>query len=329
MKESGLRAVKPVRMSNFAVVTATSAEYFYFAQGLILSLKERPETADIPICVFDLGLNDEQLRWLADVVQHVRKVEWECDFPGRDELPEHFKNLVARPHIPRYFPEYEIVMWMDADTWVQRPETLDLFRRGASNKGFAVVPEVHPCYAGCLNRSSALRELAYKSYETAFGAEVASKYQSNAIINTGVWAMHRDSPLRPLWIENLKNALQRTHYFMVEEMSFNYALYDNLDKFFPEYVQLLPATCNWMCHQALPMFDEASGLFVAPNLPHDPINVVHRTSDELKGRGKVTLRTVQGNTHASSLEYRNGEYSRQKIAFAGWQAKDSDWAARG
>jgi hypothetical protein len=62
-------------------------------------------------------------------------------------------------------------------------------------------------------------------------------------------------------------------------------------------IALLPATCNWICSLAPPMWDRDRCQLVEPHLPHAPIGLVH-----LAGlTGPVTLRTLSGDEIQSSL----------------------------
>jgi hypothetical protein len=313
--------------ARFAMVTASSEQYFYYAQGLILSLREKPQGADAPICFFDLGCNARQLDWLRAHVNCIAVPEWDFDFPARATTKDYRKAGFVRPYLCRYFPDYDIHLWMDSDTWVQDYRAVERYFEGARSKGFAVAPELHPAYAGCTHRSAQLRQFMYESYEAPYGREIAERYHNYAVLNTGVFAMHRDSPLRPIWIERLSEGLQRSQHFMIDLVSINLALYENYERFYPDQVEYLPASCNWMSHQALPLFDEETKQFVDPQVPHDPIGVMHRTSDDLKRLGRVELRTLQGHRMHSSLEYRDGAYSAEKPAdFKGWQ--DKGWAMK-
>jgi hypothetical protein len=314
--------------NKFAVVTGADSGYFYFAQGLISSIRDKPEGKAASICFLDFGCSEEELAWLAKDGIAVARANWDFDFPGRDAMPEYFKAMTARPHLPEYFSGYDVLVWMDADSWLQDWSGLELYITGAARKGFAVTPEVHASYAGCLNRSSALRRFIYDKYEAAFGRAIAEQFQSNAVINTGVCGMHRNSELRQVWIETLSRGLQHARHYMVELLAMNLTLYQNFERFFPAHVALLPPVCNWMCHQSLPVLDEESGLLRSPTPPHEVISVVHRTTDVLKRQGAVDIRTLAGGTVKSTLEYADGAYSNRRPPIASWQ-EDSGWAVSG
>jgi hypothetical protein len=313
---------------NFAIVTGADSNYFYFAQGLIRSIRDKKEGKAAPICFLDFGCNEVELAWLTNTDIAVRKATWDFEFPGRDVMPEYFKAMTARPHLPEYFADYDILVWMDADSWLQDWRGLELYVAGAARKGFSVTPEVHASYAGCLNRGNALRRFIYDKYESAFGRVTAELLECNAVLNTGVCGMHRHSELRQVWIKNLSTGLKHAQHYMVELLSMNLALYQNFERFFPAHVDLLPPFCNWMCHQSLPILDEETGLLRSPTPPHEVISVIHRTTDVLKRQGEVEICTLAGGTFNSTLEYANGTYSDRRPAIPTWQ-QDSGWAVGG
>ena len=314
--------------NSFAIVTGANTAYFYFAQGLVSSIRDKDEGKEVPICFLDFGCNEEELAWLKKRGIVVAKAAWDFDFPGRDAMPEYFKAMTARPHLPEYFTGYDVLVWMDADTWLQDWSGLELYIRGAARKGFAVTPELHASYAGCLDRGNALRRFIYDKYEAAFGRAIAERFQSCAVLNTGVCGMHRDSELRQVWIETLSTGLKHAQHYMVELLSMNLALYQNFERFFPAHIDLLPPFCNWMCHQSLPTLDEGTGLFRSPTPPHEVISIIHRTTDVLKRQGEVEISTLTGGTTKSGLEYADGAYSNRKPVIDSWQ-QGSGWAVGG
>jgi hypothetical protein len=71
--------------------------------------------------------------------------------------------------------------------------------------------------------------------------------------------------------QRLSEAIRRgvfTHF--TEQTALNVAIYTQ--KTWPCF---LPPRFNWICFHALPGFDERSGLYVEPELPHDEIGIMH------------------------------------------------------
>ena len=54
-------------MGNTTTITsACTSEFFHFMQGMVLSVREKPEGKSIDISVLDLGMSSEQLEWMED-----------------------------------------------------------------------------------------------------------------------------------------------------------------------------------------------------------------------------------------------------------------------
>ena len=58
---------------KITIASASSAEYFHFLQGMVLSVRDNPQSKDIDISLYDLGLTDEQLAWLDGYVNNIVK----------------------------------------------------------------------------------------------------------------------------------------------------------------------------------------------------------------------------------------------------------------
>ena len=71
---------------------------------------------------------------------------WDIDLGSRMELAPHLRAMTARPFLNRYFPDWDIIIWLDADIWVQTPEALLIYVQGAMELGFAATPEVDRSY---------------------------------------------------------------------------------------------------------------------------------------------------------------------------------------
>ena len=81
-------------MSGFAIATAGDDKYLSILQGLIRSIRTKPQGREVPIVVLDLGFSAESRDWLAG--QRVRCVTPDWDYPFKQPMPEYFKAMVSR-----------------------------------------------------------------------------------------------------------------------------------------------------------------------------------------------------------------------------------------
>jgi hypothetical protein len=284
-------------MPTSILITAADANFFELVRGTLLSIREKPLGRKAALGFFDLGCTAEQLQWLRNHVDFIEQPEWEFEFPGRDQAQEHLKGLLARPFLRKYFPDFELYFWIDADAWVQDWSAVELFLQGAQLRGAALVPEID---RGYLVQYGGLPEWwghVYNFYEPVFGADIARKLSSYPLLNAGVFSLHQDAPHWLEWAEYIRMGVQRSHTTMTDQMALNVALYGRglLDK-----TELLPAWCNWTCHFGLPIWDKRDRRLVEPHLPHTPIGILHLTH---KKHDRVRLPTTDGDVVDVSLRY--------------------------
>ncbi len=279
------------------IITAADANYFELVRGTILSVREKPEGANVAIGFFDLGCTSEQLQWLETQVNIIQTPDWDFDFPGKNEAPHYLKGLLARPCLRRYFPNFDIYLWIDADAWVQDWQAVELFVKGAVKRGLAVVPELDRGYYLAYGKLPWYWEFVYRDYQAVFGEEVAKQLHSYPTLNAGVFALHKDAPHWELWAEYLEEGLQRHVSLMTDQIALNRLVYGT-EMF--DRTEMLPARCNWSCNFGLPVWDKQQACFVEPYLPHGAIGILHITGHK---HDLVKLATTDGNQVEISLRY--------------------------
>jgi predicted O-methyltransferase YrrM len=279
------------------IITAADANYFELVRGTILSVREKPEGENVAIGFFDLGCTPEQLQWLKTQVNFIQKPDWDFDFPGKNEAPHYLKGLLARPFLRRYFPNFDIYLWIDADAWVQDWQAVKLLVKGAAKRGLAVVPELDRGYYLAYGKLPWYWQFVYRDYQAAFGEEVAQQLHSYPTINAGIFALQKDAPHWETWAEYLEQGLQRHVSLMTDQIALNRLVYgtEMFDK-----TEMLPARCNWSCNFGLPVWDKHQACFVEPYLPQEAIGILHITGHK---HDLVKLATTDGNQIEISLRY--------------------------
>jgi predicted O-methyltransferase YrrM len=260
-------------------------------------VREKPEGENVAIGFFDLGCTPQQLQWLETQVNIIQKPDWDFDFPGRNEAPEHLKGLLVRPCLRKYFPNFDIYLWIDADAWVQDWRAINLLVEGASRRGLAIVPEVHRASLQQYGQLPQFWQWVYQQYEANFGEEVANKLYSYPILNAGVFALRKDALHWEIWAEKLNQGLQKSGCVMTDQFALNLAVYSG--ELF-NLTEMLPAWCNWIFN-GFPVWDKQRGCFVEPYLPQEAIGILH-----LAGRqqfDRVQLMATDGDILETSVRY--------------------------
>jgi hypothetical protein len=278
-----------------AIITAADHTYYPFLDDLLSSIdKQRPD-ASIDVCVLDGGLTAEEKASLSPRVARLHTPGWDIDFPARPTTPNYFQTVLARPFLPRHFPEYDRYIFLDADLWLQDWNAIALLLLASERDVMAIVPEIHRSYAHNYRQNQHVLFNVYKHYQQSFGETIAKTMLSLPVINSGVWAMKRDLPFWAEWATLLDRGIQQHAGPLVEQCALNIAIYTGKIGYYP-----LPPWCNWMCGQSTPLFNPATGLFHEPLLPHDQLSILHLT--EIKARD-IPIDCLDGTTRQMRLTF--------------------------
>ena len=259
-------------------IVATSADqrYFELAQGCIRSISDKPQRKQVALAFLDTGCTPQQRAWIDQRVDFVREPTWHFGLDTVAGLPGHLRGILARPFLQQYFPGFENYLWLDADAWLQDWSAIELLIQGATlRQGIALVPEVD---RGSLRQYGGLPaywQLAFQWYRDAFGEQVAHRLCNFPMLNAGVFALQSQAPHWRAWQNALQLAIRSQCTVMTDQLALNYAVYQH--GLF-EYTELLPAWCNWTCHNGFPSWDEERQLLIEPYLPHTVIGICHLTT---------------------------------------------------
>ena len=294
---------------NFTIVCAADRNYFDLLKGLIDSIQDKPEGQSVPISVLDLGFTEEQRSWLDTWVAHRVEPTWDFDVPAKFEAPSHFRALLARPYLPRYFPGYDVYHFIDADAWVQDWSAVEIYVEAARSGKLAITPQIDRAYNTNYKRPKRLgRTQNFKSFKWSYGWKTADRLGRNPILNAGIFALAHDAPHWSLWADAIKRALNRKtllprkgwpllHFKLVEQTALNSVVFGDKAP-----AAFLPATCNWFCALAAPMADTQSGLLVEPNEPFTPLGIIHLAGEDFQNHD-FTLKTTTGGQITTRLRY--------------------------
>jgi hypothetical protein len=252
-------------------ITGGDAAYFDLMRDCISSLRATAEGRAMTLGVLDCGLTDEQRTWCKAQGATLVAPQWDFDFPGRAKLKDGYKALTARPFLPRYFPGFDLYLWIDGDCWVQQGDALDLFLRAARTGALAVAPEIHRSMRHYRHAWKEFSSINGAAYAAAFDQATADRLIRYPLINAGVFALRHDAPHWAGWAALLGAALQRSAD-MTDQITLNVLVYDQGFACEP-----LPSRCNWPVHHATPAWDAERALFVEPAMPYEPLAILHHT----------------------------------------------------
>lgn len=274
-----------------AIATAANEKYRGILEGLVRSIRSHRQSDDIPIVVLDLGLSDETRAWLAK--HNARCVVPEWDFAFDRPMPEYFKAMVSRPHLPKYIPEAETIIWLDADTWIQDWRSIELLCHGAEASGFAIVPELDRSYTPIYDGGPYINH-QFAWFRDCFNEELARQLCYYPLINCGVFAAKSNAPHWEAWASTLAQSFRKTVLFISEQTALNVVLRTS-----GLPVSLLPATCNWICYRAQPFCTADGQKLLDPQVPHEPLGIVHLAGYSYDKKDDPLLLQVPGGGQVS------------------------------
>jgi hypothetical protein len=282
-------------VAKLILVSGSDAAYFPLLKDWLTCIKSLPELAHYDIGILNIGLTAEQVEWLRGQGAQVVVPDWEFNFPDRDRMPPVLRAMAAKPVLPKYFPGHEIIVWLDADIWIQEPRYALLYCIGAEGHGLTVTPELDRTYPTLYGGKHPVLLQHHSAYYQCFGRHVADFLIGYPIINSGAFGIHRDHPIWKRWAQRLSETYTNAVLFHAEQAALNHAVYHELEAMRPH---LLPSLANWICAVSLPMWSRELRKLVEPALPHDPIGVIHLTSVR-----KATIRTIDNTNIEVLLTY--------------------------
>jgi hypothetical protein len=284
--------------TNYAVVSASSAEYFPLLKGLLTSVRKL--MGKVPVHVLDVGMTPAMLEELHDDGVQTVIPDWDIKLTrknlilrhgGRGRVPDSFRACTAQPFLPKYVRGYDILFWIDADCWVQDPSAVDLAIRTSSDGTMAIALEASHCYPAPYWRL----KTHIPEFVRAFGFRDGLFLARKLTANVGVIALRSDAPHWELWQRRTQRAMRIPHA-RSQQMAMQYVVY--IDK---APTAFLPASCNWQSWEATPQFDETTGLLVEPQPPYSTIGIMHNAQAD-KNLG-FTVKTRQGNVLQGTMRY--------------------------
>ena len=292
-------------MPKTIIISASTGAYFPLLDEMLSSLEPAAKRDGMDIGILDLGLGEGQRQNLRQRNVLMAVPPWDYDLSRFTQPPPpHFKAMTARPHLPKYFPGYEMYMWIDADCWVQRWDAAQLYLAAAATKGFACTPECDRSYVPFLTEMSVLA-FALKCFRGSVDENAALSLAQFPMINSGVFAARADAPHWEKWSMALGEALGKRNEadFFVEQTALNIVVRTGRLA-----TALLPSWCNWICHRALPICTADGSTFLDPQPPHQPLGIIHLTGNFKTGLWN--LRSVLGDSRECSLRFGASRGSR-------------------
>ncbi len=294
-------------MKKVIFVSSADSNYFPLLAEWVHSIQRFPESAGMDIGILNAGMKSEELDYLRSQGCIVVEAEWPIPLsPRRIKGREFLKSCICRPFLPEYFPGYETICWMDADTWVQRWDVIPYFLKAAQNGNMALTAQVDRAHPRQI-RVKWLGLIPVKisgfyisNAKKSLGMGMAKKLYPYSIMLAGMFAMRSDAPHWKRWQELLRKTLRKGNIFTAEQLTLGVLCH--VEKY---PVDILPAWMHWLC--TYPTFwDDESKMFTECYTPHEKIGVLHLSGvDEMRlnRQEKMSFKTQKGDSIEQSFRY--------------------------
>ena len=298
-------------MKENVIVSLADSNYFELLNELIDSIKSFDENNNVALCILDAGLKKNQVDILSKKVDKIKKANWDIEVPSFKVMgKEWLKSQVSRAFLPQYFPGFKKYLWIDADSWVNSWESIDLYFKGSDNNKLSISTSADRSYGRVLRAEWLIGSLAriksqnYKHAKSSgFSEKVARTVALKPHLNIGVFCLNEKAPHWEVWKKNLKIALNSGKIFGSEQIAMNITVYvNNLD------VEILPAYCNWTLVDKM-KFDIKNNTFVEPYLPNHKIGIIHlagkNNNDVRLNKNLLSdVKTLEGEIIKKSLRFK-------------------------
>jgi hypothetical protein len=300
-------------MNKITFISSADSNYYPMLREWIHSIRRFSQSADMDICILDVGMSEEQVETIRPLVNDIKTADWPSKIPqSRIRGREFIKACVNRPFLKDYFPGYDLYFWMDADTWVQNWKPLEYFIEGAKRGKMSLTSQSDRSYPKGMRVKWLfdwpwkVRGFYFTNARKAFGRYMARELFPYHVVLAGAFCLHKDAPHWEKWQELILKALKKGKPFTSEQLTLGVMIH--IEKLPAE---IMPAWCHWLC-EFKPLWDEANSRWVEPFLPHEELGILHLSGyDKMRvDRSDTTdFHTLQGNTVEMSYRYPhfNGE----------------------
>jgi len=199
-------------MKKNAIIALADSNYFELLNELVDSIKSFEKSKDIAICILDAGLSEDQKNILYQKVDEIKSAEWDIEVPAfKVKEREWLKSQVSRAFLPKYFPNYEKYLWIDADAWVNSWEAIELYFKGCNNSKLSIATSADRAYGRVLRVEwvfgsfARIKSQNYKHAKSSgFSEKIARQVALKPHLNIGVFALEANAPHWKVWAKKFK-----------------------------------------------------------------------------------------------------------------------------
>lgn len=260
---------------SLIIISGGDSKYFPLLKNLITSIRSFKEGRNVALGMLDGGMNDRQTEELRSYDVRVIKPEWPNEkTKNKAKNKEYLLINLNKPKLDQLFEDFEILLWLDGDTWMQTWDAVPLFMQVANKGKFAVVSKATRLKPNVMNISRQLfgwvktQEVLYKNAKRArLPAKIARSLINRPVLNAGAYALRQDAPHWEVWRKWQAICLHHGRSFTSDQLSLALTIYEDKLPY-----EALPDICNYMGPWRI---NQTTQQLVDYFAPYDPISVVH------------------------------------------------------
>lgn len=263
------------------IVTGCDETYFPLAKSLINSIKAQQTLCNFTIAFLDGGLSQSNKNWLDSQDIILKSINF-IDDNHKKKLKGRRTLLVNyyKPRLNLLFPEFDNIIFLDADTWVQTDQAFKYLLQASNALKLGIVSQASRLqdkhitlrghfFSKLINRYEP-RGILYKNgLKAKLSRRLLNKLIVRPVLNCGVYALNNKAPHWDHWQHWQNIVLKKGRVFTSDQLSLALAVIENNLKH-----ELLPDICNFL-NPPIWRFDESINMFTDLYLPHEPISIIH------------------------------------------------------
>jgi hypothetical protein len=298
--------------SNLLIVTGGDHVYFPLIEELRQSVVAAFPAGSPRFGVIDAGLQPEQISQLQAAGAIVARLPQDPALPtsvlrARPALAANFGKL----WLDRMFPGYDVLIWLDADTWVQDAAAIHLLEGAARTGALAIVPgggrywdrpiEVRWLLGGLWGLAQ-IRSFNFKNGAHAgLPLSILRDLGTRPLLNAGVFALCADAPHWAVMRRWQASILARGKPFTSDQIAMALTVYTDGHR-----LELLPDTCNYIRPWRL---DPREPALVEFWYPYSKIGIVHLAGQkEIRFDPSATAEVLDLDDRPHRLSLRFGRF---------------------
>lgn len=292
------------------IVSGGDSNYFELLKELYLSYKKLNLGNNYVFSILDGGLSDSDKQYFIAEGVKITDPGWPSNIAKLRSRNKNFLKVeLAKAHLDSLFPDYDFLVWIDADAWFQNDKALKIMQTIIYKNKLAIFAQASRTNTRDINYKKffgnlfLIKNILYKhASKGRLDKEIQNSLIARPTLNAGVFALSSGSlhwaRLR-YWQEKLIRNY-RLRIFSITQLALGIIIYHEKLSYEP-----LPVICNYM---GAFRWSNKERVFTHIFAPYEPISIIHMAGqDKMRFDKNDTIQLVNEEDQPinKSLRYNN------------------------